>query len=229
MIKGYFGIPGSGKTTNLVKIALKELRRFKKRYDHIYTINFKCSGCIEITWDDLANFKFYNSLILIDEITLNADNRKFKDFSDEHRDFFILHRHVNCDVIWSTQNFDKVDIKIQSITQELWYMSKSVIPLLSQFTSSRRIYRTIVINEHTGDLKLGYRFCNFLESFFASNIEITYRRPLYKHFDSFDELTLANRPVYSDNVPIPYPPNLFERGKNLCMKIKNKTLHLFKH
>lgn len=228
MIRGYFGVPGCGKTTRLVKTGLKEVKRLKKRYDNVYTINFRCSGCIEISWDDLANYKFYNSLILIDEITLNADNRKFKDFSNEHRDFFILHRHLGCDIIWSTQNFDKVDLKIRDLTQELWYMSKSVVPFLRQFTTAKRIYRQININEHTSELTLGYRFCNFIEGLFVSNFQIIYRKPLYKYFDSYDELTLSSRPVFFNNVIVPFPKGIIKKGSNLCLNVKEKFLNLIK-
>lgn len=193
MIAGYFGIPGCGKTTLLTKLARKELKRIKKRYDNIYTINFKCDGCKEIKWNDLEKYLIENSLILIDEITLNADNRQFKNFSNEARDFFLLHRHSGCDVIWATQNYDKVDVKIQGLTQELWYMSKSIIPLLREFTTARRIYRKININEHTSELTLGYRFCNIIESFLVANFKIIWRKPYYKYFDSFDLLTLEQR------------------------------------
>ena len=196
MIKGFFGVPGCGKSTLLVKYARKEQKRVLNRYKDIYTINIDIEGCTRITWDDLANYKLENCLILWDEATLDADNRKFKDFTDGHRDFFILHRHVGCDVIWTTQNYDKVDLKIRDLTQELWYMSKSVVPLFRNFTSAKRIYRCININEHTGDLTMGYRFCNFLESLFVSNYKLVYRKPLYKFFDSFDELALSDRPCY---------------------------------
>lgn len=218
MIKGYFGVPGSGKTTILTRTAIKELRRIKKRYDHIYTINFKCSGCTEIEWEDLAIYKMYNSLILIDEISTLADNREFKTFSKGHRDFFIMHRHIGNDIIWVTQNYEKVDKTIRMLTQELWYMSKSIIPFLSQFTTSKRIYRTITINEHTSDLVLGYRFCNLLEGFLVKNFEIVYRKPYYKYFDSFDELMLKNRPLLETSFVVPFPQN---RLKKIWKKLKN--------
>ena len=41
MIVGYFGLPGSGKTTFLTRIAQKELRRIakgKSKYERVYTI-----------------------------------------------------------------------------------------------------------------------------------------------------------------------------------------------
>lgn len=193
MIKGYFGVPGSGKTTNLVKIAIKEQKRLIERYDRILTINCKIAGCEEIQWEDLAKYKMYNSLILIDEISSLADNREFKKFLKEHRDLFLMHRHLGNDIIWATQNYEKVDKTIREITQELWYMKKSIIPILKELTTSKRIYRNIAINENTSELTLGYRFCNIIEGFLTTNNEITIRRLYYKYFNSYDELILETR------------------------------------
>lgn len=194
MIKAYFGVPGCGKSTTLVK----EYKKNKKKYDYIYTINLKIKGVPMITKEDLENFKFKNTLILWDEITMDADNREFKTFSKALRDFFILHRHLGCDIIYATQNFENVDKKVRDLTCELWYMQKSVVPLLGQFTTTKRIYRTININEHTSELTLGYRFCNFVESIFVSNFKIIFRPRFYKYFDTHDELNLKNRLLYEE-------------------------------
>lgn len=191
MISGYFGVPGCGKTTLLAKIASKELK--KKRYEHIYTINCEISGTEHITYEDLEKYKPLNSLILIDEITMSADNRDFKNFSKGARDFFILHRHLGCDIIYATQNFENVDKKIRDLTHELWYMSKSVVPFIRRFTTAKRIYRNININEMNSELTLGYRFCNLIESIFVSNLKIVYRPHWYRYFDSWDELSLKDR------------------------------------
>lgn len=198
MIKGYFGVPGCGKTTNLVKLARKEQKRIKKRYKHIYTINVDIKGCERITKETLEKYLIEDSLILWDEITLDADNREFKTFSKELRDFFILHRHVGCDIVYVTQNYEKVDKVVRDLTGELWYMERSIVPLLRQFTKSKRIYRNITINDHTSELSLGYRFCNLIESFFTSNVEICFRRLYYKYFDSYSLLTLESREKYEN-------------------------------
>ena len=213
MIKCYFGVPGCGKTTTLVKVARKEIKRWKKRYKEIYTINFECVGCIPIKFDDLKIYKFNDSLILIDEITMDADNRAFKTFPKEIRDFFILHRHIGVDIIYATQNYENVDKKIRDLTSELWYMQKSVVPLLKSFTSAKRIYRNININEYTSDLTLGYRFCSFIEMLFARNVEVIYRRKYYKYYDSWDELSLKERPLYKadEESRIKRPPSKLER------------------
>lgn len=204
MITGYFGVPGCGKSTLLTKIAIKEQRRLRKRYDHIYTINLEISGTEHITYEDLEKYKIKNSLILIDEITMSADNRDFKNFSKGARDFFILHRHLGCDIIYATQNFENVDKKIRDLTNDLWYMSKSVIPLLRQFTTAKRIYRNININEHTSELTLGYRFCNFIEGIFVSNLKIIYRKKWYRYFDTWDELSIKDREEIPKHEKTPY-------------------------
>ncbi len=196
MIKGYFGTPGVGKSTKLVQIARKELRRIKKRYKNIYTINIDIKGCKRITKEDFRKYKFNNALILWDEITLDYDNRNFKEFTQEDKESWLLHRHMGLDIIYVTQNFENVDKKIRDLTIELWYMEKSVIPLFKNFTTSKRIYRKININEYNSELTLGYRFCNMVESFFVRNFEITNRRRYYKYFDSYDELQLKGREEY---------------------------------
>lgn len=194
MIKAYFGVPGCGKSTTLVK----EWKKNKKKYTNIYTINIDIKGCKRITKEDLEKYKFKDSLILWDEITMDADNREFKTFSKDLRDFFILHRHLGCDIIYATQNFENVDKKVRDLTSELWYMSKSVIPILREFTTSKRIYRNININEHTSELTLGYRFCNFIESIFVSNFNIVFRRFYYRYYDSWDELNMKGREEYEE-------------------------------
>ena len=196
MIKAYFGTPGCGKSTTLVR----EYRKNRKKYKHIYTINIDIKGCKRINKEDLEKYKFNNSLILWDEITMDADNREYKNFSKPLRDFFLLHRHLGCDIIYATQNFENVDKKVRDLTSELWYMSKSVIPLFSGFTSTKRIYRAININEYNSELTLGYRFCNFIEGLFVSNFKLIWRRLYYKYFDSWDELTLQDRRNYEEDI-----------------------------
>ena len=202
MVTCFFGVPGVGKTTLGTYFSVKELvkmARSKSKYKHVYT-NFYCEGAEFIEFNVLKTHKIYDSLLIFDELSMDADNRKFKQFSDKVRDFFILHRHLGNDIIYLTQNYDMVDAKVRALTQDLWYMSKSVVPLLSQFTVARRIYRTININEHTSELVLGYRFCNFIESLFVRNVRIVWRKPYYKYFDSFEECQLEDRPVYTSYI-----------------------------
>ncbi len=181
MVTGYFGLPGSGKTTFLTRIAQKELKRKKKRYDHVLT-NFYCEGCERVDYKDLGNYEISNSLILLDEITLDADSRNFKQFDQAHKQFFLLHRHYGCDVIYFTQQYDGVDKKIRDITSSLFFVKK-----LLWWSVSTRIYRTLDIQEQTKEIVQGYRFPNIFERLFASKVhEFCFRPKWYKYFDSWE-------------------------------------------
>ena len=162
MVTGYFGLPGSGKTTFLTRIAQKELTKIakgKSPYSHILT-NFYCRGCEKIDYRQLGNFEISNALILLDEITLDADSRNFKQFDDAHKQFFLLHRHYNCDVIYFTQQYDGVDKKIRDITSNLFFVKKFLF-----FSVATKIFRTLDINEFTKDIVQGYRFANISKDF----------------------------------------------------------------
>ena len=106
---------------------------------------------------------------------------------------------MGVDIIYATQNYENVDKKVRDLTSELWYMSKSVVPFLKEFTSTKRIYRNININENTSELTLGYRFCNLIEGLFVSNFQLIFRRFYYKYFDSWDELNLKDRRDYEES------------------------------
>ena len=195
MIVGYFGLPGSGKTTFLTMIAQKELKRIalgKSKYEYVLT-NFYCEGTFRIDYMDLGKFDLRNSLILLDEITLDADSRDFKFFPKEKRYFFVLHRHYNCDIIYFTQQWDAVDKKIRNLTSDLFYVKKAfcnVQGLLFRpfqcFSVARRIFRTIDINEYTKEIVSGYRFPTTFERFFGRTKQFCFRPKWYKYFDSWD-------------------------------------------
>lgn len=183
MVTGYFGLPGSGKTTFLTRIAQKELKKIvkgKSPYSHILT-NFYCRGCEKIDYRQLGNFEISNALILLDEITLDADSRNFKDFDVSHKQFFLLHRHYNCDVIYFTQQYDGVDKKIRDITSNLFFVKKFLC-----FSVATKIFRILDINNVTKDIVQGYRFANIFERFSKNVIQICFRPKWYKYFDSWE-------------------------------------------
>lgn len=186
MVSGYFGLPGCGKTTYLTMIAQKELRRIAKgrsKYKYVAT-NFYCSGCLHIDYKDLGNYIISDTLILLDEITLDADSRDFKQFDKAHKMFFLLHRHFNCDVIYFTQMYDNVDKKIRDITTNLYFVRK-----IGPLSVARIIYRTLDINEQTKDIVQGYRFPTWFERLlpFIKTKWYCFRPRWYKYFDSWEK------------------------------------------
>lgn len=188
MITCYFGVPGCGKTTLLTKIAQKELKHIakgKSKYKHVLT-NFYCEGCEIVQFSDLGDFRIEDSLILLDEITLDSDSRSFKTFSAKHKRFFTLHRHLGNDIVVFCQDYSRMDKTIRNNVYDLWYVTKPIFPLLRQFSVCKRIFRNIAINEFTSELTLGYRFSTFWERLFNPCLKFLYRKPYYKYFDSFD-------------------------------------------
>lgn len=182
MVSGYFGLPGCGKSTFLTMIARKELRRIrrgKSKYQHVLT-NFYCEGCELIEYQDLGHYEIRDSLILLDEITLDADSRNFKQFDSFHKHFFLMHRHYNCDIIYFTQQYDGVDKKIRDITVNLWFIRR-----YGPISVAKRIWRTLDIHEQTKEIVQGYRFSNLFEILFMNPREWCWRPRWYKYFDSY--------------------------------------------
>ena len=185
MIQGYFGLPGSGKTTFLTMLAQKELKKIRKNkscYEKVLT-NFYCDGC----YKDLGHYSIENSLILLDEITLDADSRDFKQFDKFHKSFFLLHRHYNCDVIYFTQQYDGVDKKIRDITSSLYRVKK-----VAFISIATQIYRCLDINEQTKEIVQGYRFPNIIERIFCRVHRYCLRPIYYKFFDSWERPDLKD-------------------------------------
>ena len=183
MITGYFGLPGSGKTTFLTMLAQRELRRIrrgKSKYKFVAT-NFYCRGCMRLEYAQLGTVDIEDTLVLLDEITLDADSRDFKQFGKEKKSFFLLHRHFNCDVVYFTQQYDNVDKKIRDITHNLYFVRK-----LGPISIAKTIYRCLDINGQTKDIVSGYRFANWFESLFMRTRQYCFRPLYYKYFDSWD-------------------------------------------
>lgn len=202
MITGYFGVPGCGKTTLATKKARKlnkQIKRDEKRvkmglkrkcsYKYVLT-NFNCKGCYKIDFSDIGVYDIQECAIILDELTIDADNRDFKNFQRSSVEGFIYHRHYFNDIFYYTQNYNAVDKKIRDLTHTLYFVKKSYLPFFSLFTKARRIFRTIDINEHTKEIVNGYRFPNLFELLldFVGLVrigEICFRPFYYKDFDSF--------------------------------------------
>lgn len=162
MLTLYFGVPGCGKTTVLSALAQKELRKIKRgrsKYKHVLT-NFECAGCEVINFTDIGVYDIQHSLILLDEVTVDADNRDFKNFKKSSVEGFVYHRHYDLDIIMATQQYDAVDKKIRNLTQYLYTVRKSY---LLPFIKCKRIFRIVDIDELTHDIVIGYRFADFKE------------------------------------------------------------------
>lgn len=182
MIFEIFGLPRAGKTTLLTCIAQQALRRKpcllgSKKYKNVYT-SFYCKGCKKIDFEELPYFDFSDSLILIDEISLYADNRNFKNFSSDLLYFFKLHGHYNIDLVWCSQSHNDADKKIRDITDMVYYVTKTHIPNVS----------SIRVIQHNYDFK--NRTVSDCYDIQPVPVKLFYRKKWYKFFDSYEKKEL---------------------------------------
>lgn len=185
MIKYFFGLQGSGKTTLAVAIAIKALKagRYSKVYSN-FPIDYPGIYLIQNDW--IGTYDMSDSLILIDEATLYADNRDYAKFGKARTQFFMLHRHYHCDVFLFAQGYNAVDKKIRSITDRLYWVYKPRF-LFRGITKAVRVPYGLGFtsddDEEYGDITEGYKKPNILRRIFAQRC---IRRKWYKYFDSWD-------------------------------------------
>ena len=104
MIRCIFGLPGSGKSTYLARIARQNIRRGVKVYS-----NFFIAGTYTLDFDRLGLDDYSDCVMLIDEISLFCDSRDWKKFTPAAKYFFTNHRHYNVDIYVCSQSYEDMD------------------------------------------------------------------------------------------------------------------------
>ena len=137
-----FGKKGSGKSTLMVKLAYKYLSRGWRVY-----CTERLDGCYFIDYSDIGFFNIPpNSVLLVDEAGMVWDNRAFKKFPTEIRDWFKLQRHYRVKVYLFSQSFD-VDKKLRDLTDDLYLCTN----MLRVFSWAKRIRRRVILTKPTAD------------------------------------------------------------------------------
>ena len=137
-----FGKKGSGTSTLMVRLAYKYLARGWNVY-----CTEKLDGCYFIDYNDIGFFNIPpNSVLLVDEVGMVWDNRNFKNFKNEVRDWFKLQRHYQVKVVLFSQTFD-IDKKLRDLTDDM-YLCTNVFRV---FSWAKRIRRKTVLTKPQGD------------------------------------------------------------------------------
>lgn len=204
----YFGPPGCGKTTFICQ----DNDYINKKMQLTVFSNIDLPYAYQI---DKSYFGKYNipsgSVVLFDEASLNGyDNRDYKtNFSKapEQLSYFKLIRHYGNKIIFTNQGHDELDIKIRTLTQNVW-----IVKSLGPFSVATKLRKNSVVDKDTHQIVEGY----FMPSFLAiillpSRTRLVYRKKYYEDFDSFavpeelppmplipwkpDSIGLANEPI----------------------------------
>lgn len=187
-----FGKKGSGKSTLMTRLAANHV--LKKGWTVYCTEKINVPGVRYFDVNDIGKKSFdTHSLVLVDEVGMIWDNRDFKKFATEVRDWFKLQRHYQCKVYLFSQSFD-IDKKLRDLTDGL-YLCNTVLRV---FTWAKRIHRKVVLTEAEADresrISENLEFDSILGWPFGARI-LTYI-PKYAHF--FDSHSVPELP------PIPY-------------------------
>lgn len=204
-----FGKKGSGKSTFITKTALQYIKKGYTVYSTIYV-----PGARIFNVDDIGKCQFEpESIIFIDEVGMIWDNRQYKNFRNDVRDWFKLQRHYRNTVYLFSQTFD-IDIKLRNLCDAM-YLLKNHFGILSV---ARRIRRSIVIVSPSGDCES--RIADNLEFeplilqlFGYKSIIFTWIPNWVKYFDSFEAPELAHMTYTQTYFPIPVDKYFKKRAK----------------
>lgn len=208
-----FGKKGSGKSTLITKLAYKY---YKAGRPVFATIETPFSQFFDV--QQLGQYVFpEESVVFIDEVGMIWDNRQYKNFRNDVRDYFKLQRHYKNTVYLFSQSFD-VDIKLRNLTDYM-YLSKCYFGFISV---SRKIRRNIVLVEATaeGESRIAdnLEFTNIL-TWILDGAIFTFIPRWVKYFDSH---VRADLPEFEYNVDVYVRKSLTDFVK--CCKLYVVTI-----
>lgn len=223
MIYGVFGKPRSGKSTFLAKYVSQALRarqvaqlpfigRFLRRSKWYYDVIFSTSpmrGTVLIKPYDVGAFEpplGMRSLYVIHEAGVSFNNRNFKSIPDHCTDFFAMHGHYNCDIIYDSQTVD-IDKKLRNRTQNFYVVSKC--PIMRNRSKVVKVKYWIGVNKEAQKLDECYTEPQgIIEMIVAIITRQRYtfnRRGYYWLFDSFSRDLTFRSAAPAIDVNNPYP------------------------
>lgn len=189
-----FGKKGSGKNTLLTKWSIK----YNRMGYHVYS-DSEIFNTYKLNTDWIGKYDFpKNSVLLIQEAGMTWDNRNFKSFPEEVRDFFKLQRHKSVIVVLASQSFD-VDKKLRDLTDEMYLVTN----FMRIFSVAKRINKKITIQKaENNDNKSSSDQASFLTESYSFDLPLfwkfTYIPRYVRYFNSFEavELPLVTSTMY---------------------------------
>ncbi len=205
-----FGKKGCGKSTTLCKLALQHIKKGWTVYS-----TEPIPGTYLISPSDIGFVQLHpHSVLLVDEVGMVWDNRNFKNFRPEVRDFFKLQRHYKIKCYLFSQTFD-IDKKLRDLTDEMYLLTNK----FRVFSYGKRILKKIVLNDSTADSPSSIAENLAFDSlfwFWAGSRTLTYIPKWQRYFDSFVTPELPCK-----ELPLNLPCSLQERRFVCPVILKN--------
>lgn len=210
-----FGPKGAGKTTTLAYLACQ----YSKKGWTVYCTE-PIPGTLPISGDLVGYVQLkQNSVLLVDEVGCIWDNRDFKSFKKEVRNWFKYQRHYRVRVYLFSQSFD-IDKKLRDLTDDMFLMQRK----FRVFTWAKRIIKKTVLVEASAEspskIDENLSFDSLLFWIFGSRMLIYI--PKYKKlFDSFCDDGSTLKPYD----PEPYPGTLTQEQERNILRILNRPFY----
>ena len=132
MIKCYSGLPGSGKTTYLTQLGIKNIKKGNRTFSN-YPIFFKYKG-VKLTSNIINSREEMikqpykpGDIIIIDEAQRWFNSREYKKFGNDLLEFFTGHRHIDVNIYIGVQYPQRIDVSIREIVDTYHWLSKIFI------------------------------------------------------------------------------------------------------
>ncbi len=151
IITVYFGVPGSGKTT----LAALQVRKALKNKETVFS-NVPIIGTYKYNpAEDLGDKQIEDCLMILDEASIEFNNRNYKSFPKPAIEFFKLHRHYGVAINVFSQSYEDMDVTIRRLATRFVIVRKSVNP---GFIATREAKKVLFIEEDQKQFVDGYEW-----------------------------------------------------------------------
>lgn len=201
------GAPGVGKSTYLALQARKALKKGRKVYS-----NYHILGCHKIDPNfDFGNILLEDGLIIVDEAGREHNSRDWQRFTKEAYTFYSQHRHYNLDIILAVQHWERLDLTIKELVQEIHIVKHTILPRCIKI---KRVSCDIDILNHKIDEI--YEYISIL----IGGTRYYRAKPAWTMFDSWErDMSLVTREFYKWG-KLPIKETIFSK-----IKAKLSTLY----
>lgn len=193
MIELYFGKPGSGKTTMMVALMQRDLKKGRKVYCNTHTT---LSGVIFVENAWIGVYDISDGILYIDEAAVFANSRNSKNFPHHLMKFINYHRHYGLTIRLFCQRYNAVDLNIRALVDRLYRVRRGWFGR----SIAERIQYALVIpdaGDRAGEIVEGYRLSSWIEKLLdimLHNRVVIWRPKYYKYFDSYERPYLPPLP-----------------------------------
>lgn len=204
MIIAYTGLPGSGKTYSLAADCIGTM----KKYGTPVWANFALAGAHYFS--DLKQvLEVERGIIAVDEMNSLCPSWKWQSVPPEYANLWTQSRHNDIDLLYTTQEFEKVVTGIRGITNYVWefdWMFGSAKPREEKkwrhFFHVARRYRPCDVGRIRRSQLEKYWFMERVKVYKTYNTKFKVRTPDYlKSIEGID-LAPDNLPIFNEQLKL---------------------------